>query len=124
MSIKGLIQSEGSLSSSSVGKSRYHLPIIEVPKEVKAGEFFRIRVKVGPHPSTPEHFISRVDVFISEEGRGFNPVLVATVSFTPGYVEPSIELSIKLRKNSVIHVLSYCTLHGIWESRREVRVVE
>ena len=122
MGLKELIRTEEGLSGEALTKSKYHLPIIEAPDEVGAGELFKVRVRVGPHPSTSEHYIKRLDIYLSEEGRGYNPVLIASVDLSHTYVEPNIELSIKLFRDSKIHVVSYCTLHGLWEVTKEVKV--
>lgn len=58
------------MSGEALTKSKYHLPIIEAPDEVSAGELFKVRIRVGPHSSTPEHYIRRLDIYLSEEGRG------------------------------------------------------
>lgn len=79
---------------------------------------------MGPHPNTPQHHIARVELYLYEEGRGFNPVLLASVDLAPGYAEPRIAIRLRLEKSGTLYALAYCNLHGLWESRKEVRVVE
>ncbi len=102
-----------------------HVPIIEAPDEVRAGEEFEVKVVVGktvPHPNTVEHHIKWVMVFVEEEGRAFNPIHVATFDLGPGYGEPKVSFRLKLEKSSRIWALSYCNLHGLWEYSKEVKV--
>ncbi len=122
MSLRELIKVKEGLSGEVLTKSKYHLPIIEAPDEVRAGELFRVKIRVGPHPNTPEHYIKRLDIYLSEDGREYNPLLIASVDLSHTYVEPDIGLSIKLFRDGKIHVVSYCTLHGLWEVTKEVKV--
>lgn len=104
-------------------KSETHTPKIEAPDQVKAGEAFKVTIRVGPHPNTVQHSIRWIEVYIEEEGRAFNPIHVATIDLAPEYAEPDIVLTLRLKKNSTLYVLEYCNLHGVWEARKQVRVV-
>jgi len=103
-------------------KAKTHQPVIEAPEKVKAGEPFEVKVRVGPHPSTKEHYIGKIEVYYSEAGRDFNPILIASISLAPEYTEPVVSLRVRVEKSGVIHVISYCNLHGLWISGREIRV--
>jgi len=105
-------------------KAETHTPKIEAPKEVRKGEPFKIRISVGPHPNQPTHSIRSIEVWFYEEGRSFNPVRIAIIEFEPGYADPDVELTIRLEKSGVLYALSYCNLHGIWENRVEIKVIE
>ncbi len=118
-----LIYSPETVSSEALKKKESHAPKIKAPDTVKSGEVFEVEVFVGSHPSSIEHSIRWIEVYFYEEGRGFNPVHLATITFTPEYVEPSVKINLKLRKSGVLYVLGYCNLHGIWESRKEIKVV-
>jgi superoxide reductase len=61
-------------------------------------------------------------VFYYEEGRAFNPLTLAKVSFNAPTTEPEITLVVKLQKSGVIHALEYCNLHGLWSGKREISV--
>ena len=121
-SIGKLIYTPETATGEAIGKIETHTPKIEAPSSVKAGEPFEIRVSVGPHPNTLEHSIRRIEVYVSEENRPFNPVLLTTVSFTPVYSDPNLRLGLKLSKSGTIFVLGYCNLHGLWEGRKEIKV--
>jgi len=119
-----LIYSPDKASGEAITKVESHTPKIEAPDKVKAGEEFTIRVTVGPHPNKTEHSIRWVEIYFYEEGRAFNPIMLARAFFAPGYVEPEITIKAKLSKSGVIYAIAYCNLHGLWESRKEVKVEE
>ncbi len=118
-----LIYTSKSTDVGAISKAEYHLPKIIVPEEVKVGEPFKVKVVVGPHPNTSEHYIKRIELYFSEDGRAFNPILLAYVDLTPIYSQPEVEFTIKLSKNGVLHVVEYCTLHGLWEETKEVKMM-
>ncbi|MEM4691029.1 MAG: class II SORL domain-containing protein, partial [Desulfurococcaceae archaeon] len=91
--------------------------------EVKKNEVFKVKVSVGPHPNTIEHSIRWIELYFEEEGRSFNPILIARFDFTPIYSEPTVEVYIKLNKSGRLIALEYCNLHGLWEAYKEVKVV-
>jgi len=103
-------------------KAESHIPKIDAPDKVKAGEDFTLRIAVGPHPNTVEHSIRWIDVFLYEEGREFNPIHIARISLEAGYTLPEIVLKMRIQKKSVVYAVSYCNLHGLWEARKEIDV--
>jgi len=125
MSVKkfgDIIYTPEEAAGEAISKVETHTPKIEVPDTVKAGEPVEVRIRVGPHPNTVEHSIRWVEVYYYEEGRAFNPVLLARVMFAPGYTEPDIVFKIAFKKSGVIYALEYCNLHGVWEGRKEIKV--
>lgn len=111
-------------SGEAIGKVETHTPKIDAPAEVKAGEPFEVRIFVGPHPNKVEHSIRRIEVYFYEEGKVFNPTHVATITLGPEFAEPDVKLKIKLSKSGVLYAIGYCNLHGLWEGRKEIKVVE
>ena len=105
-------------------KAEAHTPVIEAPDTVEAGKAFQVKVRVGPQPNTTAHSIRYLDVYVYEEGRSFNPIHVARLTLTPEYSEPELTINLILKENSTIYVLAYCNLHGVWEARREIKVVK
>ena len=76
-----------------------HVPVIETVDTVKAGETFHVTLSVGKdiaHPNTanegPVHAIS--------EG----------------------SLAVSLNKSGKLIAVSYCNIHGLWESEKEITV--
>ena len=117
-----LIYTPEKASGEAISKVESHTPKIGVPDKVKAGEPFEVRIKVGPHPNTVQHSIRWIEVYFYEEGRGFNPIHLATITLTPEYAEPDVTLRLRLSKGGTIYALQYCNLHGVWEGRKEIKV--
>jgi len=118
--IGDLIRTYNTAAGEAVGKRESHIPKIEAPDVVKAGEAFEIKVSVGPHPNKVEHSIRWVEVYFREEGRAFNPMMLARVAFTPPYSEPKFALKLNLRKSGTIFALQYCNVHGLWSAEKDV----
>jgi superoxide reductase len=117
-----LIYTRESAAGPASGKAESHTPRVEAPSKARKGEPFRVTVRVGPHPNTPEHSIRRIEVWFSEDGRAFNPVRIASVELEPGYAEPEVAITVRLEKSGMLHVLAYCNLHGVWEADHRVEV--
>ncbi len=121
-SLRELIYSPETVAGEAASKSKSHTPKLEAPDTVVAGEPFKVKITVGPHPSKPEHYIGRIELYFYEEGRTFNPTLLASVNLAPSVTEPAVELTLKLEKSGVLYALAYCNLHGLWESRKTINV--
>ncbi len=117
-----LINTYDTAAGEAVGKRESHTPKIEAPATAKPDEAVTVKVTVGPHPNTPEHSIRWLAVFFYEEGRAFNPVTLAKVSFNAPTTEPEIALKVKLPRSGVIHALEYCNLHGLWSGKKEIKI--
>jgi len=55
-------------------KKEKHVPVIECPDQVKAGEVFEVKVGLGKeiaHPNTTEHHISWISLYFQPEGGKF-----------------------------------------------------
>jgi desulfoferrodoxin ferrous iron-binding domain len=117
-----LINTFDNAAGEALGKREGHTPKIEAPDKVKADEGVTIKVSVGPHPNTVEHSIRWLEVYFYEEGRAFNPVVLAKVSFNAPTTDPDITLKVKFSKSGVIHALEYCNLHGLWSGKKEINV--
>jgi len=117
-----LILTFDAAAGEALGKKEGHTPKIEAPNAVKAGEAFEIKVSVGPHPNTIEHYIRQIEVYFYEEGRTFNPRMLTRVDFAPMLTEPVVVIRVKLEKSGVLHVLEYCNLHGLWSNKKVIKV--
>ncbi len=120
--IGNLINTRDTAKEPALAKAESHTPKIEAPDTVKVGEPFRVKVRVGPHPSMPGHHIAEVTIYFSREGKPFNPVKVATITFEPGITEPEAEVVMKVDGPGTIHAVAYCNLHGLWEGTKEIKV--
>ncbi len=111
------------LPSEIASKAETHAPKIEAPDKVKPDEEFTVSITVGPHPSVEDHFIRWIDIYIEEQDRAFNPVHAVRVELSPIYAQPHITVKLKLKRTSILHVVAYCNKHGLWESKKEIKVV-
>lgn len=105
------------------GKEK-HLPIIECPDKVKAGEPFEVKITVGKevrHPNTLEHHIVYIDLY-HLKGRKDLPVLIGRYQFEATKAEPIVTTTIILEESTTLLAIEYCNLHGLWEYTREVAV--
>jgi len=109
--------------SQEMGKEK-HVPIIDAPASVKAGEPFMVTITVGkvvPHPNTVEHHIKWVQLFVKEDGAK-NDIDVSKGDFGPTYANPAITVPVMLKKDSTLYALSYCNIHGVWDYTVKVKV--
>ncbi len=118
-----LIYAPETASKEVISKAETHTLKIEAPLKVKANEPFTVKIKVGPHPNTVQHSIRYIEIYFYEEERTYDPIHLATISLSPEYTEPDITLTIKLKKSGVLYAIEYCNLHGLWENRKEIKVV-
>lgn len=115
-------------------KSEKHVPVIECTDTVKKGQFVKLTVTVGkeiPHPNTTEHFIAWVAVFFLPKAEKF-PYQIARCEFlahgasTQGpntstvFTNSSLTCEFKTDKPGTIFASSYCNIHGLWESSKEI----
>jgi len=119
-------------------KKEKHVPAIEGPTEVKAGELFRVTVSLGKeiaHPNTTEHHISYITLYFQPEGDKFTHQVghfefsahgesAAGPNQGPVYTNHEVVASLKLGKSGTLHALALCNIHGLWESSQEIKVTE
>ncbi|MDO8663182.1 MAG: class II SORL domain-containing protein [Candidatus Omnitrophota bacterium] len=117
-------------------KTEKHVPVIEAQDLAKKGEFFKITVSVGkeiPHPNKTEHYISWIGVYFQPQGEKY-PYQIAKTEFTSHgasingadtstvYTHPEMSAVFKTDKPGVIYASSYCNIHGLWQSSRELKI--
>jgi len=118
-------------------KKEKHVPVIDAPDEVKAGETFKVTLSIGKeigHPNTTEHHICYVTLFFQPEGDK-NTHQVGHYEFSahgedvkganegPVHTHHEVTTVLNLTKSGTLHALSLCNIHGLWESTKEIRVV-
>ena len=90
-----------------------HVPAIEAPDKVKAGDWFDVTVKVGfmvEHPSSPGHWITGIKLLL-------NGMEAAETKFASGgLTSSSATFRIRLEKTSTVEAVEHCNLHGTWIS--------
>jgi superoxide reductase len=97
-----------------------HLPKIEIPTKITAGEFFPLKITVGhiPHPNENEHFIQWLVLSV-------NGVYLARFDFTAIMTSPQVSIQIQLvhsGSETRLAAVSRCNLHGLWKTALEVSV--
>lgn len=110
-------------------KGEKHVPTINAPEAVNAGDVVEVRVSIGEataHPNTFEHHISWIKVYYAEEGAKF-PVEIGTFDFNAHgendlFTEPNVTVRFKANKPGNIIASSYCNIHGLWENCQELKV--
>jgi superoxide reductase len=117
-------------------KAEKHVPVIEIPQAVKKGEVFNLTVSVGKeiaHPNKTEHHIRWIMVYFHPDGEKF-PYQIAKTEFCAHgesvqgpdtstiYTHHEATLSFKTEKPGVILASSYCNIHGLWQSAKELKV--
>jgi superoxide reductase len=115
-------------------KTEKHVPVIEVPSSVEAGQDFDVKVSLGKgvaHPNTTEHHIAWISLYFQPEGAPV-PFQVGHFEFTahgesasgpnegPLYTAPSATVTIKTDKPGTLQAVSFCNIHGLWESTAQV----
>lgn len=118
-------------------KKEKHVPVIECAGQVKAGDYFDIKISVGreiAHPNTTEHHISWIEVYFLADGEKF-PVMIGRFEFTAHgasaqgpntisrHTDPSVVCRFKTDKKGSVSAASYCNIHGLWQNAAEVAVI-
>lgn len=103
-----------------------HTPVIECSTEVKKGEKFKVKVRVGTdyvHPDDFNHFINYIQLWNRE-------TLLAETRFLPGSQgnkpgNPEVDFYVTAPEVSMhLTAMCLCTQHGLWTSEEmPVKVV-
>jgi len=117
-------------------KTEKHVPVIEAPGEAKKGELIKVTVSVGkeiPHPNKSEHHICWIGLLFQPAGEKY-PYQIAKVEFSAHgasingpdtssvYTYPEVVINFKTAKPGMIYASSYCNIHGLWQSNKELKV--
>jgi superoxide reductase len=117
-------------------KKEKHAPVIETPEKIKKGDAVSIKVSVGKeiaHPNTTAHHIRWIEVYFLPSGEKF-PCQIGRFEFTSHgesgqgpdtstiYTPPEVNLKFKTEKSGSILTSSYCNIHGLWQSSKEIAV--
>ncbi|NOZ49628.1 MAG: Neelaredoxin [Chloroflexi bacterium] len=113
-------------------KKEKHVPAIDAPDTVQAGQPFMVSVSVGkeiPHPNTTEHHIAWIDVYFKPAGDAFT-YQVGHFDFRghgesakgankgPVYTDPGVTFSMKVDKPGTLVAMSLCNVHGLWQDSK------
>jgi len=117
-------------------KAEKHVPVIDCPGEVKAGENFKINLMIGKeiaHPNTTEHHIRWVALYFSPADEKFTYEIgrfefnahgeaVAGANEGPVYTHHAVDCWAMLKKPGTLIATSLCNIHGLWESSIDIQV--
>jgi len=117
-------------------KKEKHVPVIECPDEVDAGEMFEVKASLGKeiaHPNTTEHHIRWITLYFHPEGGNFTYDVghfefnahgesIKGANEGPVYTHHGVTAALKLSQSGTLHAMSYCNIHGLWESSKEITV--
>lgn len=100
-----------------------HVPVIEAPDKVKAGEPFQVTVHVGKllaHPNEPGHHIESVELY-----KGY--VFLARADLAGATTAPKVTFTVMIdptiaADDGVLRAFEKCNMHGTWESTRAIQV--
>ena len=126
----------GELFQTADWKMEKHVPVIECADQVKAGDFFPVKVTLGKavaHPNTTEHHIRWISVYFHPDGEKF-PYQIGHFEFAAHgasaegpdkssvYTHHEVSVSMKTGKAGVIHASALCNIHGLWQSSEEIKI--
>jgi len=126
----------GDLFQEADWKLEKHVPVIECADAVNAGEIFEVKVSIGKeitHPNTTEHHISWISLFFHPEGEKF-PYQIGRYEFNAHgasvqgpntssvYTHHAVTTWLKTSKPGTIIAASYCNIHGLWQSSKEIKL--
>lgn len=126
----------GELVQEADWKKEKHVPVIECPDTVKAGEMFEVKVGIGKeiaHPNTTEHHIRWISLYFHPEGEKF-PYHIGRYEFNAHgesvngpntssvYTHHAATTWFKTSKPGTILAVSLCNIHGLWQSSKEIKI--
>lgn len=119
----------GELYQSADWKGEKHVPAIDAPELVKAGEKFEVKVQVGKeieHPNLFEHHIAWIKLYYLPEGSKL-PIEIGNYDFsahgeTNTFTSSKVVTELKLEKSGKLISTSYCNIHGLWTSEVDIKV--
>ncbi len=115
-------------------KKEKHVPVIEAPDQVPAGELFQVKATLGKeiaHPNTTEHHISWISLYFQPQGEPF-PHQVGHFEFLAHgesaagpnqgavYTHHEVTATLKISKPGTLFALASCNIHGLWQNSKEI----
>ncbi|MBC7170010.1 Neelaredoxin [Candidatus Bipolaricaulota bacterium] len=117
-------------------RAEKHVPAIEAPDRVKAGEWATVKVSLGKaaaHPNTTEHHIRWIGAYFAPDGEKFvydlgrfefnaHGEAVAGPNQGPVHTHHEVTFAFKTAKPGTLHALAYCNIHGLWEAEKRIEL--
>lgn len=97
-----------------------HVPVIDCPGTVTAGEPFRVSIRVGelPHVMEEAHHIQWLEIWFSSN-------FYTRIDLTPVFTVPEVAVTLvrhTRNKTATMRVVERCNMHGQWEATHEITV--
>lgn len=117
-------------------KTEKHVPVIEIVGETKKGALITVTASVGKeiaHPNTTEHHIRWIALFFLPRGEKF-PYQIARTEFNAHgesaegpntstvFTHHETIVKFKTDKSGTLLASSYCNIHGLWQSSKEIAI--
>lgn len=117
-------------------KSEKHVPVIEAPDKAPKGTLLKVTVTVGKeiaHPNKTEHHIRWIALYFQPAGEKF-PYQIGKAELSAHgesaegpdkssvYTHHEVTISFKTDKSGTMFALSYCNIHGLWQSSKEIQI--
>ena len=117
-------------------KMEKHVPVIECPSQVTAGQMFSVKASVGKevvHPNTTGHHIRWISLYFRPKGEKF-PYQIGHFEFcahgesvegpdsSTVYTHHEAGTSMKTEKPGTLYAISLCNIHGLWRSEKELAI--
>ncbi len=103
-----------------------HMPHIICDDEVRKGEKFKVKVRMGEeyvHPDDPDHFISVIQLWNRETLLAETRYTAGAYGNKPSHFEVDFYI-VAPAVNMNLSAMAVCTKHGLWQSEeKQVRVV-
>jgi len=117
-------------------KGEKHVPVIDCEDKVEADEWVDVTVTIGKeisHPNTTEHHIRWIKAYFVPEGGKFAFDLgafefnahgegVEGPNKGPVHTHHEVSFSFKTTRPGTINAVSYCNIHGLWESSKRIEL--
>ena len=117
-------------------KAEKHVPAIECPDKVTAGETFDVKVSLGKaanHPNTTEHHIRYIRLFFKPDDDKFlynvgncefgaHGESAAGPNEGPVHCHHGTVFQMSTKTSGTIYAVSHCNIHGLWESKTHIDV--
>lgn len=102
-----------------------HSVFVHCEKQAKAGEKFKVKLKVGDqykHPDDPDHYIAWVQLWNGEK-------MLAQANFIEGALgnqAENLEVDFYIVPKTFMKLVAhaFCTKHGLWQSKEVPVTVE
>ncbi|MGD0805582.1 MAG: class II SORL domain-containing protein [Candidatus Bathyarchaeia archaeon] len=117
-------------------KAEKHVPVIECKEKIQKDELLNVKLSVGKeisHPNTTEHHIRWIRAYFVPEG-GTSAYDLGSFEFNahgesgagpnkgPVYTHHEVSFSFRTGQSGTINAVSYCNIHGLWESSKIIQV--